>query len=283
MLFPPAASGQSATEYMHQPALQPGSKPPKEASKRPQEAPKPKPDEELKQEAAKLSRYAQQKVRDFAQYSEGQLQKLSEPPAKGWLVLAVGMLVALTALLWGWTLIQALLIPFAPVWGLATGGVMGFCIVQAFYTARPVWFRLMLVAVGVTLGVGLYLFAALKAKPVAAFLVIMSPFLIIATFLFDYNTVVGIAVFCAGFLAGFAAMLEVRPLAIICTSAFGATCTLGCWGVLSYLIGPKLVFIKSSFVWLTDNPLMLLLAWAVVTFIGVNFQFTTGPRGTLEG
>jgi len=211
------------------------------------------------------------------------LQGLADPRVKGWTLFGLGALLTAIFMFWGWTVIQSLLIPFAPVWGLVTGGIMAFCTVQAFYLARPPWFKLTLVAVGIVFGVGLYLFAALRAKPVAAFLVILSPFLIMAAFIFDYNSVVGIAVFCGGFVAGFLAMVQVRPLAIVSTSMLGALAAVACYGLLSHLLtSVRVSFVRDSFEWLEANPLMLVILWGVLTFIGTNFQFTTGPRGALE-
>ena len=101
--------------------------------------------------------------------------------------------------------------------------------------------------------------------------------------MFSYNEKMGIAIFCAGFLAGFGAMIEVRPLAIVTTSALGAIIFMGLWGLLSHLIEPQAAFVRKSFQWFVANPLMLIIACAVLAFVGVNYQFSTGPRGSLEG
>ncbi|MHC4789577.1 MAG: hypothetical protein ACYS8K_10305, partial [Planctomycetota bacterium] len=155
-------------------------------------------------------------------------------------------------------------------------------IVEALYTNRPVWFRLLLLAVGAGMGIALYLFSALKAKPVAAFLVILSPFLILAAFFFSYSALAGLALFCAGFLAGFAAMIEIRPLAIVATCMLGSTSVLGTLGLLSHLLQQKAAFLRDFTSFLVENPLMLAIGWAALVIVGASFQFTTGPRGTLE-
>ncbi len=136
---------------------------------------------------------------------------------------------------------------------------------------------------GVALGLALYLFSALRARPVAAFLVVLSPFLILAMPLFGlpHTQVVGLVLFCAGLLAGFAAMVEVRPLAIISTSLFGAACMIGAWGTLGHLLGKRVIFVNDSFTWTTGQPIMLVLVWVVLGFVGISYQFTTGPKGTL--
>ena len=240
------------------------------------------PHERTRREAAKLVEQAGEKVKDFAQYADGYLKKATSSPLIGWVVLAVGSLIGALSLFFGWTFVQWLLVPSAPLLGLATGGFTAFCVIQALYTNRPTWFRLTLLAVGVAIGIAVYLFTALKAKPVAAFLVIMSPFMMLAAFLFPYSAVMGLVIFCIGFLAGFAAMIEVRPLSIIATSVLGGCALVATWGLLSHLLHGQPPFVRDVFEWLMANPDMLAIAWGALVFIGVCFQFATGPRGGLE-
>lgn len=240
------------------------------------------PREQIKEGAERFRERAEREVRDFAVYADRYFRDITQNRAVGWATLLGAALVGVVTLLYGWVLVKSLLIPFAPVWGLATGGATAFCIIQAMYTEREVWFRLLVLAVGVTLGLGLYLFSALRAKPVAAFLVILSPFLILGAFLLPHEGVLGLIIFCTGLLAGFAAMVEVRPLAIISTSLFGAGCIVSAYGLLAHLIGRQLDVVRDSFDWLMAHALMLVLVWLVVAFVGANFQFSTGPRGTLE-
>jgi len=238
--------------------------------------------EGTRKEAEKFAQLAGEKVKTFAEHADGYLDKATSSPGYGWTALAVATLVGTLSLFFGWTFLQWLLVPAAPVLGLATGGFTAFCIIQALYTNRPVWFRLTLLAVGIGLGVGLYLFSALKAKPVAAFLVILSPFLMLAAFLFSYSSAIGLIIFCIGFVAGFAAMIEVRPLSIVATSFMGAGALIATWGLLSHLLGGQPPFVRDVFKWLIDNPLMLAIAWGALAFVGVCFQFATGPRGSLQ-
>ncbi len=272
------AEAQTMQEYTSTPAFQ-GDESPEQALGSGEAA---SPHERMRRRARELGEKAEQQVSDLAEYASGMLEDLAEPRAQGWFVFGIGTLIGIVSLMGGWTIIQSLLIPFAPVWGLLTGGVTAFCLIESFYTNRPTWFRVTLFAVGVTAGLGLYLFAALRARPVAIFLVVLSPFLIFAAFFFDYNTVLGVIAFVLGFLAGFAAMLHVRPLAIFSTALLGAGVLMACWGLLGKLLGEKTPFLVDSFAWLCGAPLMLLLALGMLTFIGLNFQFTTGPKGTLS-
>ncbi len=246
-------------------------------------APKESPEHMLKRQYSELTTKAGLKVGSFAAYADEKLEKLAHSRGLAWGLLVAAVVIGLVCMLYGWTLIQSLLIPLAPVWGVMTGGVTAFCIIEAFYTGSDKWFRVVLLTVGVALGLALYLFSALRAKPVAAFLVVVSPFLILAMPLFGLpqTQVVGIILFCAGLLAGFAAMVEVRPLAIVSTSVFGAGCMLGAWGTLGHLLGKNFAFAVDSFTWLISQPLMLVIAWAVIAFVGISYQFTTGPKGTL--
>jgi len=248
-----------------------------------QEPEKPKdPKEELKEGVTRMTEGAGEKLTDFAAYADALFQRAASNRLLGWLMLALAAMGGLVSIFYGWSLIQRLLIPFAPFWGLMTGGGIAFCLISAFYTERETWFKLLLLVVGVGAGLALYLFSALRAKPVAAFLVILSPFLILAAFLFPVHDTLGLVIFCAGFVAGFAAMIEVRPLAIISTSLFGAGCMVGALGILSHLIGNSAQWLREFFQWLTVHPLALVVSLAVLTFLGSNFQFMTGPRGSLE-
>ncbi len=238
--------------------------------------------DEIRDGVARIAERAGEKLTGFAAHSDEVLEDATSNRPFGWLMLALAVFGGAISLFYGWSLIQRLLIPFAPLWGLMTGGAIAFCLISAFYTEREAWFRLLLLVVGVGSGLALYLFSALRAKPVAAFLVILSPFLILAAFLFPVHDRLGLVIFSAGFVAGFAAMVEVRPLAIISTSFFGAGCVVGAVGVLSHLIGDSAEWLRDFFLWLTVNPLMLVVTVAVLTFLGSNFQFMTGPRGSLE-
>ncbi len=250
---------------------------------RPAAAPKEKPEKMLQRRAAELRARAEGEVSSFAAFANDKLENLAYSRPLAWSLMVAAVVVGLVCMLYGWTLIQSLLIPLAPVWGVMTGGVTAFCIVEAFYSGSATWFRVVLLTVGVALGLALYLFSALRAKPVAAFLVVLSPFMILAMPLFglSHTQVVGLILFCAGLLAGFAAMVEVRPLAIISTSLFGAALLIGAWGTLGHLLGERPPFVIDSFTWTVSQPFMLVLVWAVLSFVGISYQFTTGPKGTL--
>jgi hypothetical protein len=241
------------------------------------------PREAMRREAARLAQQAGTRVQNFATYSDSHFEEATKSRTVGWIILAAAAVGGALALFFGWTLVKSLLVPFAPVLGLATGVMMAFFIIEALYTGRPIAFRLTVVAVGALVGVAAYLFSALRAKPVAAFLVILSPFLMLSAFFFPLSAALGLVIFCIGFVAGFFAMIELRPLAIIATSVLGACAFFAVWGLLSHLVGEQAVFVRDFFEWLIANPYMLAMGWAVCVIIGCSFQFTTGPRGTLEG
>ncbi len=229
-----------------------------------------------------LAGQAGRRVQSFASYVDGHLGRTARAGALGWPAFTVLLLVGALAMFFGWAFVRSLLVPCAPVLGLATGGFMAFSLVEALYADRPGWFRWTLLGGGAVLGAGAYLLSALKAKPVAAFLVVLCPFLILSAFLFPYSGGMGLLLFCVGFLAGFAAMVDVRPVAIIATCILGGTFVLAAWGLLSHLLG-EIAFLRAFFEWLLANPLMLAVALAALIFIGSSFQFATAPRGGLEG
>ncbi|NLW50122.1 MAG: hypothetical protein GXY85_04665 [Candidatus Brocadiaceae bacterium] len=237
-----------------------------------------------------LAQKAETKVRSFATQVDDRLEAFTERRTTAWLMVAIGAFLGLLCMFFGWTLVKSLLIPFAPVLGLATGVVIAFCLIETLYAGetRPAWFRLTLLAVGAGLGVAAYLFSALRARPIAAFLVVMSPFLMLSAIFFTHKVfaqhqTLALVLFAVGFLMGFAAMVEVRPLAIISTALLGSCALLAVLGLLSHLLSDEVAFLHTFFGWLTENPDMLGLALLVMLLAAAGFQFATGPRGTLEG
>ncbi len=239
------------------------------------------PGERVRAKAEELADETAVKVQEFAGYADSYFEQATARPFMGWVFIVIAGGIGVLSLCFGWTLVRSLLVPCAPVLGLATGGVTAFCVIEALFTNQESWFKLTLLGLGATMGVALYLFSALRAKPIAAFLVILSPFLILAAFLFPFSEALGLLTFVVGFAAGFAAMVNVRPLSIIATSMLGATAFWTVWGLLSHLMAQG-QFIRNSFIWLAENPLMLALGWGAIVFVGCSFQFATSPRGTLQ-
>lgn len=226
---------------------------------------------------------AREVAREFAQRSDERFSDLAGNRFRGWIVFAVMALVGAVSLLYGWTILKSFMVPFAPVWGLSLGAITAFCLIRSFYTDYGHYSQLAILGAGSVFGLSVFLFAALKAKPIAAFLVVLAPFLVAAAFLLDTNSKLGIVIFIIGFIAGFAAMIEVRPMSIISTSLLGSLLLVGAYGLLSHLLsGGSAVFLRDSFKWMLGNPLMLIIAILVLAFLGTNYQFATGPRGTIE-
>jgi len=226
-------------------------------------------------------------VGTFATSANKQFAALAGNTGIAWIVMLTLAVLGMASMLYGWTAVKSFLVPFAPVWGLTLGAITMWAMIRAFYSGdqHTLAWKLALMAGGSLFGVSLFLFAAVKAKPVATFMVVMAPFLAASVFLFNPDAQggmqVGIAVFGVGFVAGFAAMIEVRPIAILSTSFMGTLCLLSAYGIMGHLLG-GVPFLNDSFKWLLEEPMMLLLAMAVITYLGCNFQSSTGPRGSLE-
>jgi hypothetical protein len=229
-----------------------------------------------------VGRSAEMRVGEFARKADEKLSLMCATPWRGWSLLAALVAAGVLSLLCGWAMIKSFMVPFAPVWGLSLGAVTAFCLIQSFYQEMGHYRQLAILGAGAVFGLSIFLFAALKAKPVAAFLFILSPFLVAAALLFDTSGKLGLIIFIVGFIAGFAAMIEIRPIAVVSTSLTGALLMITAYGLLSHLLGERAVWLRDSFAWLLDNALMLVVSMVVLTFLGTNFQFTTGPRGTLE-
>jgi hypothetical protein len=241
------------------------------------------PHKETKEQLAKLAESAEEQVRGFADYVNEQFAAATDAKLFGGGALAVAAAIGVVSLFFGWTLVQSLLVPCAPVVGLATGGVMAFSIVRTFYEESSSGLRIALLAVGCLVGLAAYLFSAMRAKPIAALLVVMSPFIILASFLFPYNATAGLVLFIAGFIGGFMAMLSVRPLCILGTSLLGGVLLVTAMGLLAHLGNDDEGTVRQAWDWFVNNPLNLAVLLCVVSFLGLSFQFSTGPRGTLQG
>lgn len=240
------------------------------------------PHKRTKEEAAKLVAGAEERVRTFADYINAQFDAATESSFIGWGFLAGAGAVGLVSLFFGWTLVQTLLVPCAPVVGLATGAVISFSLVEAFYEQSTPGFRIALMGVGCLAGIALFLFAAVRAKPIAALLVVMAPFLILASVLFPFSDAAGLAVAVVGFVAGFMAMVSVRPLCIFGTSLLGAMMLISVFGLLAHLGTGTEGAVRQAWDWFVAYPLMLAILLGIVSFLGLSFQFSTGPRGSLQ-
>jgi len=278
VLFLPARRSDAATTTEYTGAIGAGGA----AGQRQSESPPPDSPMQVERSIKGLGLAAGRTVQSLAERANEQFAKMAASPVQAWCVLILAVVVGMVSLLYGWAVVKSFLVPFAPVWGLALGAVTSLCLVQAFASDKEATWRLAIFVAGSIFGVSLFMFAALRAKPVAVFLVTLSPFIIAAAFLMDLNAKIGIIVCGVGFLAGFAAMIEVRPISIASSAIMGALCFLMAHGLLSHLWGDEESFPARSFTWLTENPLMLLMVVGVLSFLGTNFQLSTGPRGTLE-
>lgn len=241
------------------------------------------PHKRTKEQVVRLTKEAEEKATEFAGFINGRLEDATESKAVGWGGVIAAAAVGCVSLFFGWLLVQNLLVPSAPVLGVITGAALTFSLVESFYTGASPAFRIVVIVIGCILGLAAYLFSALRARPVATFLVVMSPFLIIALFLFPYNRGLGLGLFIAALLIGFMAMVNVRPLSIFASAVFGACALMGGFGLVAHVIDADDTVVQHAWNWLVGAPLMLLIAWAVVAFVGMSFQFATGPRGSLQG
>lgn len=267
LVMPLLARGQTLHEYST--AIDKGQEPaaPEEQPKEEEEA-----QDIVEEKAAELAREAERKARDFAAYANAQLAKLARFPILRWCVLVVMASVGVLSLLLGWGLFESLMVPFASTLGLVTGGWLGFSAIDVLKPDAAGGLRWGALGAGALMGLALYLFSARKAKPVAAFLTILSPFLILSAFIFPYNTALGIILLCVGLLAAAGAMVRMQATTIITTSVLGACALMGAYGLLSHLLRTRMAFLHKSFTFLVNDPIVLLIVLVVLTFVGAHYQ-----------
>lgn len=226
----------------------------------------------IERKAEEISREAEERFKDLAGHVDTQLEALARTQMVGWGAFVAMVAAGFASLLLGWSLFEAFLTPFTSVWGLVTGGFLGFSTLQALRPEATEQAQLGALAVGAVVGLTVCFVAARKAKPVAALIVILSPFAILSCILFPVDATLGTVAFLIGLLASAAAMMWMTRMIIIATAVFGACSLIGAYGLLSYLLHAHAGFLKNSFTWLLEDPFFLLIVFAVVTYFGLHFQ-----------
>ncbi|MCK4299061.1 MAG: hypothetical protein KAX80_05995 [Planctomycetes bacterium] len=238
------------------------------------------PEEVVKEKAEELAGEAERRVQDFALRADMQLASLSSSRVLGWAALVAMVLVGSISLLRGWFLFDAALVPFTSAWGMVTGGVIGFLVMGAIRPAATSGLQFGALAAGAMLGLAVGVFAARRAKPVAAFLVILSPFLLLSILVFPQSAVGGLILFSLGLLGGMLAMVRMGTMTVLATGVFGACTLMAAYGLLGHLLSSQ-EFLRDSFKWLLGDTVVLLIVLAVVAFMGIHFQRTAvGAEGT---
>ena len=229
--------------------------------------------------AEQLRLKAEALLGQFAQYANRFLGDLCANPMLGWLGAAVTLALGMVLLMFGWTLLRAVFVPFCAVVGFATGASAAAAIVlSAMPDASPGAKRLLLSAAAVG-GTVVYGATALKARPIACMLVVAAPFLAVAALLLPLGgigVVLGMGAVVLALAFGFGSVLTLRPLAIVSTAALGAVCLAACWGLLGHLLGEGLV--RKSADWSISHPLALVVLVLCLAIVGASFQFNVGPR-----
>ena len=237
----------------------------------------------VREAAREMAVRTEKKLAGFSEYVRDMLARFSQERSVARVVFAAGSVVGLLLLFAGWLLLRALFVPVSAIIGLGTGAFLAMTLLSGVLSGSPspdasssgnylLLGAMLLAAVAVGVFYGLL---AAKVKPIAAFFVVVSPFVAISTFLFPLSVIGGIIVAAVGLIFAAASMARLRQVAIFSTSLMGVIALMVCWGLLSNLVAGG--FVETSFLWVTERPLMACLIMVAAILAGVNSQWATGP------
>lgn len=188
-------------------------------------------------------------------------------------VMGVTGFLGIIILLFGWAIVRALFVPFAMLSGLQTGWAFGWTLAlqmgrkdQEFIFAGALAFLAMV----------FYGFASWKAKPIGAYLMMLSPFL--AAGLMGVQTGMagpGYVCLLLGFTVGFLAMRRIRFFMVVATSLVGTELLITTIFLFWALFHVK--WLDNALTWTLGTPFMPLIFAGLIFILGCNVQFTMGP------
>lgn len=219
-----------------------------------------------------------EKVSEFSRRTEKWFDQLAHYELVGWIASALLFLLTATLLLFGWALLRTFFVPVSGAVGSAAGALLTLGLVAVVAPEAREEVKLVALVVGVLAGGLILVFSAMKMRPFACMFIVLSPFLIISTALFPLGrtgAALAILAVLIGVALGCMSMHHMRPMAILSTSLLGAVCLTAFCGALTRLWG--LAFLQKGWVFLMQNPLILLVGLVLVALGGANFQWSAGP------
>lgn len=211
----------------------------------------------------------------FSAYLDEFFRRLPRSPALQWPLVAAALISGLAFLFFGWAICRGFFVPVVTISGLVAGGFLGYRVAAALWDPSARQVVAAAGAVGMMAGAALFLATSIKAKPFAAFLFVLSPFLILSCVLFPFDARIALALFAGGFVLATVSMAKLRPMAIIGTSALGVVALAAGWRLLADL--SRIGFIARSLAWLTARPIVLVVVLAMAALVGVSMQLTIAP------
>jgi len=233
----------------------------------------PSPGEAIKAETARIAQEAQARISGLAADLDRRLARLASRRLLGWCSLAGLAVAGLLLLFLGWVLFESFFVPLACATGLATGGMVGLYGVPGLDGGTPSSGSPVLAAILGVSSLVVFLVTSRKARPIAAFLVVLCPFMMLSVFLFRYHPVIAVVTFGIGVVVGFLSMVQTRGVVIVTTSAAGSCLLVLAFGLVAHLLTGRMSGLSRAFAWLLGDMVALLIVVVVVAFVGLHFQY----------
>ena len=135
----------------------------------------------LAEEGRELAQETEEKLSTLTDRVRDAVDWFAASPYLGWVALALGAFFSLVLLFAGLALLRRYFVSFVTVVGAASGAFIGSSLLMSLSPDASAGVKFVASLVGALLSGGVCVFCALRAKPMASFLVVIFPFLIIST------------------------------------------------------------------------------------------------------
>jgi hypothetical protein len=196
-----------------------------------------------------------------------------------WIIVVGLFLAGCVSAFAGWWLIRTFFVPICLLTGVLSGGAAGWAAAGRL-GASGAAALIATAAVALAMMV-LYGVASVKAKPIGAYLLGLSPFLLFSAGASRAGyTGSGVIVLVAGLLVSLLVLRRTRLVMVILTAVQGALLWIAAAFMLDALIRvPGAAEAKN---WLATHPLAWLVIVLFLCILGMNIQYTLGPGALTE-
>jgi len=228
-----------------------------------------------------LTDRVQDKLREFCVQLDEVFVAVTARKVLAILLIPVSLVLGGVLLLFGWRLLSGFFVPFSSLMGAFLGAALGFQLVLALSEGPAGGGAVVAAVIGGLAAAGLFCVSSLKAPPIAWFLIVAAPFLVISTLLFPaggMGELFAVLVVLVGLVLGFASMMKRQPMVIFSTALLGTLSLVFCFGIIAHLTEAE--SLQSVLDFLYKYPFALAGGIVVLMLVGGDLQFVTSPTET---
>jgi MFS family permease len=221
---------------------------------------------------------AEEKLSALSVQLDGHLGAIAGMGIVAWGLAMVAAVTGVVLMFFGWRLLSALFAFFSAFMGLVLGGFLGFQLVLALSSEGDIGVAAIVGLVGAAVGAVMFLLCALKAQPVAWMMIVLSPFLVVSTFVFPLNRVaqlIAMAIVVGGLVLGFISMMKRQPMVVMSTSLLGSVLLVFAFGLVAHLSGSATL--RSVLDFVCKYPIALIGGIIVLMLVGADLQYVLAP------